>query len=471
MTAKGRKWRQNAVVIGLACAAVAVIAYFATMEDPDYVRAAKEYDSALAAAKEAFGPLTWEEHRAQRGTDSGHDPRLWKDVADTVPSAVTRYLDAPLDPGRSPTNRALFVANRDWFLSCYDRVRNLTNRHLPEQDAVLATTTALSEIKSLVKALHIGFIGAADDGDSEGVRQTGRAMNHLIAVLNEEPDMLTALYSISMRSMAQSAWTRAYVRNRGNLAVLAAIDEVAAQYPDLPAPREIVAGQARSADEYIQLFRGRSPAEINRLLNEWTVWLNDDPNGGETWFEEKWNDVFHKDRNLNRRIGPNAARALETRYWQVMLEMDRAFERIEKGGSVRDEIVRINELVGTRDLSYEYAAMSVVPEFIESYERSVFFERAVAASMSLVRKFPVQSALPETLPDDVAFVDPFGGGPARYRRTSVGFIIYTHSADGVDDGFELVSPEQAQLEGSFKRGKDGKDWGLIVSYVPDPTRD
>jgi hypothetical protein len=130
---KGKKWRQSAVVIGLACAAVAVIAYFATMEDPDYVRAAKEYDSALASAKEAFGPLTWEEYRAQRGTDSGHDPRLWKDVSDTVPSAVTRHLEEPLGPGRSPTNRALFVANRDWFLSCYDRVRNLTYRHVPEE--------------------------------------------------------------------------------------------------------------------------------------------------------------------------------------------------------------------------------------------------------------------------------------------------------------------------------------------------
>jgi hypothetical protein len=110
-----------------------------------------------------------------------------------------------------------------------------------------------------------------------------------------------------------------------------------------------------------------------------------------------------------------------------------------------------------------------VPPVIESYERSVFLERAVAASMSLVRKFPVQSALPETLPDDVAFVDPFGGGPARYRRTSVGFIIYTRAANGVDDGFELDSPEQAGMEGSFKKGKDGKDWGFIVSYVPDPA--
>ncbi|MEX2244117.1 MAG: hypothetical protein WD716_09765 [Fimbriimonadaceae bacterium] len=469
MAAKGRKWRQGAVVIVLSFVAVAVIAYLATMEDPDYVRAAKEYDSALAAARESFGALTWED-RAPRGTDALSDHALWKDVADTVPPALTRYLNEPLEAGRSPTERALFVADRDWFLSCYDRVRNLTYQQGQGEEAQLALTSAAFEIKSLVKALQVGFIGAADDGDLEGVRQTGRAMNHMIAVLNEESNIPAALLSISIRSLAQSAWTRAYVRNRGNLEVLTAIDEVVAQCPDLQAPREFVAGEARSADGYLQMVRGGSPAEINRLLNEWTVWANDYASAGETWFEEKWNDVFNKDRNMHRRIGPNAARALEARYWQAMLEVDHAFEKIEKGGSVRSESERLNNLLRTEDHSYELAAAIVAPEFIESYVRYMFVERAVAASMYLIRNYPDQSALPETLPHNVAFADPFGGEPARYRRTSVGFIIYTRSANEVDDGFELASPEQAGMEGRFMRGKEGMDWGFTVSYVPDPAR-
>ena len=66
---------------------------------------------------------------------------------------------------------------------------------------------------------------------------------------------------------------------------------------------------------------------------------------------------------------------------------------------------------------------------------------------------------------DLLFADPYGGRDALYRKTKYGFVIYSRSEDGVDDGFLPETPDLFRERDVMSYSND-KDEGLVICYDP-----
>ncbi|MCH8978345.1 MAG: hypothetical protein IH945_03775 [Armatimonadetes bacterium] len=468
MKSKRRKW----LWATLALVAVSFLfgAYLTTGEHPDYKRAAKGLPLAKSRAEKTFGTLTWEEYRKETGTVRNVDLSLWKKAADSVPQHIKDFWNDPY--GSSLTYHDLYSQDREWFETVDALIADLHFEHQPAEDRIGWNDDCFSLSGQLGKALMVGLVGAADDGDAEAVLRIGAAMNALSWALLEEPSIMPALRQSAVASRTNHALVRAAVRNRKEKDIIRSLVAIAGDIPSWPPIKQIMSAEARGTQIYFQLFRSAKPNEIDDLLDE-KVTGPDFPGASFSPLVEKgikvWEERTDKQFDRHRRTGPHTAAALEARYWEMIVDVLPLME-----GVVRNEpgswskLQRFpDELDDQDDRSYEMADAVVSRKlFAQVYQSIQFRYQATKVAVNLISRFPSHGDVPTTLPADLVFADPFGGDPILFKKTKRGFLIYTRYFNYKDDGFPWEYPEQEGREVSYWMSRDRKDYGLIVSYDP-----
>lgn len=465
MTKKRRK--RALVAVALFSVVVGLLAYLALRENPDYVRAAKLLPAAQREAEAMFGPLTWAEWRADNGVSAEADLERWTEVAETVPETISSLWSFNPSP---MTSREIFIAEREWYSRISSEIESLRFRHIMREDGEDWDFTNLYDGRDISRALRIGIIGAADDGNAEAVLEFGRALNKIYTELTVEPSSLIEFSASSSRMLLHQAVIRAAVRNRRDPAVIKSLLSVLDERPLLPTVRELMAADARGWHVYLEQLKSQEPAEIDAWLDEWgSIELKENIAGPVQNFLFEWLERLRGERpELNRNTGNRTVAALEARYWEVMVDYTKLFEdRIANKPGARDAILAKDEsLLNIGDRSYEFAHEFYWSMFFGNQIRRLFNEQATRVVVLLVSRFPEYADLPAALPADLDFADPFGGDPILYRKTPTGFLIYTRYENEKDDGFPLMSPDQLGWEASFARCPGYEDWGVIVSYSP-----
>ncbi|MCH7905432.1 MAG: hypothetical protein IH944_12830 [Armatimonadetes bacterium] len=473
-----KKWRVVAVIGGVVALIAVGAVFYANREHADYVRAAKLLPTARQEAEAMFGPLTWEEYRKEKGISGEADLEEWTTIAKSVPTTISAQWSLPPEDSdqwkTSPyslTSRERFLAERVWFSQIGDRVDRLRFRHIMRDDGSDWDFRFIGRSTDIAKALRIGLIGAADDGNADAVLELGRAFNSVIAELAVEPSGLANLKADAFRTLLLLGVLRAAVRNRNDVAVMRSLMTVVLEYPPAPTVREAFAADARMVDVYLEQLRNLEPGEINS-------WFNDVV-GDYEFLEEmmdpslmKLYDLVEKFRGerpeYRRKTGRRTAAALEARHWQVLVEYTNLLEDIarNKPGARAAMIKLDDEILFGGDWSYELANSMHWSWFFELRIRNLFGERAARSAFELLSRFPDYPDLPDELPPDLVFADPFGGLPVLYRKTQTGFLIYTRYENLIDDGFPLDDPDQLREEVRLMFSSGTEDFGLTVSYDP-----
>ncbi len=466
---RNRKW---GILVGVLLVAFIGLGWFIvslTGEHPDYVRAAKELPTAKARAEANFGPLTWEEYRKAHGITTKSDLAEWRRIESTIPTIVDDYFDVLNAP--TPTEVEVLTHERAWFLSLDDEIEGLGFQHEMFPGGDDWNVEAYGRLKALTKACHVGLVGAADTGDAALVLEIGRAMNKVNAVVNQEPSILGLLVFRAQRAIAEAAIMRAACRNRDNDAVMDALRQIAREQPQVPTPREFIGGNVRQDAIYRKQMAACPLGELDALLDTWTFDFEPQDTGIVSWIRDKWSTVTGKEPKHLRRVGPNTKAALEARSFEVMTRFEGALSLALKGdfSAYRSLEKSLATVKTRREPSYEFALAMTSTLVTKSYLNGLFVERATLASIEMLRRFPELSSVPESLPSDLSFSDPFGGKPVLYMRTDQGFVLYPRGMDLDDDKFVPFSPDLLSREGRFVKGAEGHEWGFVVSYVPKPN--
>ncbi|MCH7905429.1 MAG: hypothetical protein IH944_12815 [Armatimonadetes bacterium] len=461
---KKKKWRVLAIIAGVVALFAVGVVFYSNREHADYVRAAKLLPTARREAEAMFGPLTWEEYRAENGITVEDDLSKWEDVAATIPRKVKALYETYPSPG---TERAVFIAERDWFDQIGSQLEELRVMHVPMADGEFSEYSFGSPCREIAKALWTGILGAAEEGDAEAVLAIARASNSMIAKMDAEPAVIHHLITHAMVAMFDGALLRSAVKYRSNPAVLKSIRTVLDERPRIPAIGEVLSAEARSKSIHLQHLRKLSPYEINE-------WLNDYAGSVLTAKTEPpllrfLYDAWERVSGERRQTGKQTAAALEARYWKVLAEYAILFERlVANEPGARKEIVALAAFMeNTLDRSYEIAPAPYFSLLIDGHIKFGFGESALRAAVELIERYPVHADVPNALPSDLSFADPFGGDPIIFRKTARGFLIYSRFTNEIDDGFPVDYPDQLGEEARFAFAFDRKDYGLIVSYDPN----
>lgn len=466
MKKKRRKWVW--VFVGLVAVSFLFGAFLAFKEHPDYKRAAKGLPLAKSRAEKTFGAVTWEEYRKETGRVRNVDLSMWKKAADSVPQQIKDYFRS-VNP--TATYHDVYSQDREWFERVDTLITNLHFEHQPDEDGIGWNTDHFTDAKNLAKALMVGLVGAADEGDAEAVLTIGTAANALNRALLEEPAVMPVLVASAIAAITRGAVVRAAVRNRANDAVVKSLVALADDMPSWLPIRDVMAANARAESIYIDRLRSLNPGEIDESLDQWVgmgfqsgSYSPAVEKGIEVW--EEWTGNEFKRR---RRTGTNTAAALEARYWEVTVDVTPLMEDVVRNepGS-RNMLRRYSAEIETQDdRSYELAASGVLALlFVDAYLWNRFNDKATKVAVELIDRFPSHDRLPTVLPADLHFADPFGGDPILFKKTKRGFLIYTRSSNLNDDGFPWDNPEQEGYEARATMSRDSLDRGLVVSYDP-----
>lgn len=425
-------------------------------ENPDYVRAAKLLPEARREAEAMFGSLTWEEYRTEKGIAFQDDTAAWAEVVSNMPAIVEdQYESTPPYPR---AHGEIFVAEREWFSKVRGQVEGLRIMHVLAEDGEYWAHLIFRSCGDIFKALFVGIQGAAEEGDAEAVLEIGRASNAIIAALDAEPSTTHRLYTMALQTITDHAILRSAVRSRSDAAVLRSLQTVLDERSPTPTIREVMNAEARSQSLEFQRVGRLSPYEIDEMLNAVNVY---DSVFGEWGPEPKGS------------TGMRTADALETRYWESAVHYTRLFEDLvaQKPGA-RQEINSLDDtLKRTNDVSYWLAASPTFSWTVDIHLRYVFDDLAVPAAIALIERYPVHADLPEALPADLSFPDPFGGGPVIYHKTPHGFAIDSRHSNPLSNRFPintfpLHEPVRRESEVAISYFEGGTVWGLRVSYDP-----
>ncbi|MCH8978347.1 MAG: hypothetical protein IH945_03785 [Armatimonadetes bacterium] len=474
MNSKRRK--RVIVAAGLVLAAGGTLAYILLRENPNYVRAAETLPQAKAAATEAFGTLTWEDYRAERGIETRDDADAWEAFGKTRPHLPLSVRRSP-EPG-DDTLRKYFLANRQWYMEVYGQIKELTVQHVYDPAAGDWSNPQSYEVASLRLLLAQGVIGAADAGDIEAVRKISQAEWSLREKELSEIDWSSYLPTQAKILAFESALLVAAVRNRQNPELLDEIRDSVRNWPRMPSVADTFAGDIRSESLMLDELRGLGPGEIDQWLDDLLVRNQEliTPlrlRRASIELERDFYNAVQRFRSSFRGTGPHTSAALEARFWETAVEFHDALTGFEgdRSGSRKRVFVVGDSLIGHKDVSYELALLVFIFNFVsEVHVLSVGrplrgATDAQRTAVEMVWRFPQFDMLPEELPQDLMFADPRGGGDVLYRKTDAGFVIYSRGEDGVDDGFVPNRPNQFREMDVMSVSTD-KDEGLVVCYHP-----
>ncbi|MCH7905430.1 MAG: hypothetical protein IH944_12820 [Armatimonadetes bacterium] len=461
-----KKWRVLAIIGGAVALVVVGAVFYANREHPDYVRAAKLLPAARLEAEAMFGPLTWEEYRAENGISGEVDLAKWEEVAASIPTRVKAQIDSR---STRRTDKAVFREEREWFDRFANEVGELRFRHILMEGGE-EWELPFTQYSTIVRALTIGIVGAADEGDADAVLVIGRASNNFIAALNEEPALISEMLNYAFVAILNQGILQSAVRNRDNPAVLQSIRTVLKERMHVPTIREVMSAQARSMSLELNRFRTMSPRAINDTLNEYEEFsfaAKPEPRLQKIVYDA-WERITGERPTRKRKTGRRTAAALEARYWEVLVKYTVLFEQLTANEpGTRKEIVALADfLENTRDRSYEIAPFPMFSVIIDSHIEWEFDHNVLRTAVALIERYPDHADVPEALPADLSFADPFGGDPVIFRKTPRGFLIYSRYVNESDDGFPPEQPDQLGTEASIWYSLDRQEYGLIVSYDP-----
>ena len=222
--------------------------FLASGEHPDYKRAAEGLPLAKSRAQEMFGTLSWEQYRRETGTVRNVDLSLWKKAADSVPQHIKDYLTS-ISP--TETNLDVYSQDRDWFNEVDALTANLHFEYQLDDYGTDWDYGQFTHSRDLAKALAVGIIGAADEGDAEAVLMIGLAANTLNRALLEEPAAIPALVASAISSITNRAIVRAAVRKRKDKDVVQSLVAIAADIRSWPPIKEIMSAEIRNTQIYL----------------------------------------------------------------------------------------------------------------------------------------------------------------------------------------------------------------------------
>ncbi len=481
-----RNWRRRLVIgAALLFAAVAALFYFALREDRRYVRAANELPALKAKAQATFGALTWSEFRKKHGSNYRDDREAWRTIADSAPKSIDPFgFTGAAFP---ESYAAVLDKEREWFDALPERIMSLKCQH-SDKETWAEQSEATSPPKKIAAALQVAIVGAADKGDATDVRKFTAASWRMANSLIEEPDLVNVATMRWVRTTILRGIVRAAVKDRHNDAVMRALEDAMLAAPLLPSFTDIVAGEARSYGPLLEQLRELPHKEVGK-------WLYD--LSGLEMYEvlekspldrvKQMIEGIKSGEELDPKItGPHTTRALEARFWEVALQLHESASNVSlmNGDGARDFVFKSLFIVAKSDPSYDFAKLFNVPPSSRNGNGSDSFAgamrplrlgnfslRATELLLSMLRRYPSPSKLPASLPPDLAFSDPFGGGLIKYRRTATGFLVYTVGENGKDDGFLLPGPGALDFTyAAIMPSLDTEEWGLAVSYTPTEPR-
>ncbi|MCH8978349.1 MAG: hypothetical protein IH945_03795 [Armatimonadetes bacterium] len=171
----------------------------------------------------------------------------------------------------------------------------------------------------------------------------------------------------------------------------------------------------------------------------------------------------------NRRTGRHTVDALDARFLETVVEIAGLMEAVENNDrSARALLEGLSRPLDEKfDWSYEIASTAFAgTTWIDAHLRSEFHDRATLAMFELLDRFPDHEGLPDELPPDLQFPDPFGGEPAHYVKTATGFLIYTIGSAYDDTRYTPSHPDLLGSEARFTTGLVHGQWAYILSYDP-----
>lgn len=468
-----KKKRRTWLIVVASCAAlVAALFYLAVREDPQYVAASLLLEENRARAEERFAPLTWEEYREQNGTVLSDDRDEWDELFRSFPIDVGRF--AGQNSPKYSTSEETFLAYEQFFDVLPAEVARLKVHHVADNGVIWAGSP--SSTMGLAKYIGIAIEATAGLGRVEDLRRYVRAGFQIAERYMDEPSESSVLTGNSIQILVTNAVLRAAVKNRHSPEVVAALEELLREAPALPDPHDISAGEVRAWKDALAQLRKLKSYDVG-------PWLENYPINGTQWdidetspldrIKERWEEFTSGEEAQVRRTGARTTAALEARLWEVLLARADALRSVsfETGEGTAKAKELDDALQDRSDPSYELAdELFPIYWIIETLMRRSFYEQGAVFVVELVKRFPDYEDLPESLPQDVSFVDPFGNGsPVLYKKTPTGFVVYTRSRDGLDDGFVFDDPAKLGRQYFHGWSSDRKDYGLVVSYKLSTT--
>jgi hypothetical protein len=455
-------------------------------EDPLFAEAAKGLAAARIKGAYVIGPLSWAEYREQNGYEYEDNHREWRDINSSIPEGVKRKRFKDLATEESLRSR--FETARPWYEGLQARVGGLAVHH-PDPSAPLNEHKSL-DVSQISKSLPIAIVASADAGDAAGAAGYARTMGQLSSKLLAEPATHSLLTAHWIRwELIQVAGVAA-MRNRANTALAGELADSLEALEAFPPLADISAGDFRSSRAYLFENMDIRPDLIQRYLwerntrpqdNSWLAAANRgedvDSHSSERLMQEIFDRIdtrirgksLHKNRQLIR-TGPNTAKAFEARAYETKVENMLLLHAVSTGGPAAMQKLRDfeSDLSSNPDPSYVLAKEAVLGVTIANdYLTGICFLEAGKASLRMIQRYPDPEDLPDALPEDLVTPDPFMPGSSLvYRKTALGFMLYSVGSDGDDDGMPVNDLTRESYFTLRYSGNRGGDYGIAVNYNP-----
>lgn len=457
-------WVVCAVVIS---GTIGALAYLATRENPDYVRAAKLLPEMRQKARDTFGQLTWEEFHEENGIVYSDDYPEWQRIQRTIPREFDdfRYIDPP-DPERYGE---LFEDNKAWFLALPGQLERL----LILRTRSRGITESLIPAKNLLNAIAIGIIGAADTGDEESVKFPAETGYGIVEKYRIEFCSLRAVMMLSGMSVINGALLTAVARNRQEESLVALVRDLISGPPEHKSIKEAFAGNARDNWLFFQPLFDKEFFSLNYQLDQLSERGFGAPSAPLTKpslagkIREFLSGLSDREGNP-RRTGEHTYDALEARLWEVQLKKFEIVSEIlkERPFSLEKHEAFFDEVGSRDDLSYEYARVVLYSSVGRGFVQYGVVKDLSQLALDVMAQYPDISSLPERLPIETLPEDLYSTEKIRYRRFSRGFIVYSVNSDGKDNGFPLQDDSRYMLKNvDISSSESGLDFGVVVNYV------
>lgn len=472
MTKKGKK--RLLIALGVVVVAVGlftVAVYGLTSEHPDYVIAAKGLEKARKEAEKRFGPL--DHGNAHKG---GSDNAAWAAIDDSIPRDVS---DATKATSALPDYKSLFSNSRSWYETLPSRIEPLQTGFTDQTDISEATAglgdggmvtgiQGLSIVKNIGKTCQVGVIGAADAGDAAAVRYIGRTGALLVDKLLKSERLIYVLVADAIRSIVTTGLMTGLARNATDAAIREACVDALDALPPLTSALKLIKEDALSQALIFQLLRSEKQRGLDESIDEMSGACPVKPTRIEVWIQQSIATLAgRKATSTIHRVGRHTVDALEARYWETATSLyDATLQAQDDLYQAQLNVSAVSATVrGSSDRSYEIAAIAFSQYLLNSRQRNRLSVDSARASAILVDRSPDPATLPNALPSDLVFIDPFTGKPIQYQRLSDGFIIYSLGENKKQDNALIDFPPKFSNIGNFiKFGQDGDDWGFAVKY-------
>lgn len=280
----------------------------------------------------------------------------------------------------------------------------------------LADTQKLREAAS---KLDWQALIAANDNDPKTATEANRTLLHLRLAIGDEPTMISQLVRIAITAIAVRSTERTLALTEAKQGLA----ELQAEYELARTERFLLAG-----------LEGER-AVIDRVMQE----MED----GKVPFSALAGGGGPAPGGIVDQLGTIATRRyLRANHAKILELLTQARDAMKKTGKDRQDAIDAIPIPKTRTLSdiFVVLLMPAVDKVLQAETRSEAYLGTIIAGIACERYRQQTGNWPKTLADmpkeilKAVPIDPYVGGPVKYKRTETGIVIYTTGLDGTDDG-------------------------------------